>query len=130
EVAGPHLRRLQQRTGHTAHLAQLIGDDITYIDKVDSPAFDAVTLPSRIGREASLHASAVGKVILASLPREERDRLLAPVTFEAHTETTIRSREDFEAELAKVVEQGWAVDDGERDAYVLCVAVPIRDSRD
>ncbi|MEU7695401.1 IclR family transcriptional regulator [Microbispora hainanensis] len=129
QLASAHLRRLQRQTGHTVHLAQLTGDEIIYIDKVDSPAFDAVKLPSRIGRAVSLYASAVGKAILAYLPREDRDRLLAHVTFERHTDTTITDRDSFEAELAQVREQGWSVDNGEHDAYVMCVAAPVRDSR-
>ncbi|MFC6023394.1 IclR family transcriptional regulator [Plantactinospora solaniradicis] len=124
-----HLRRLQRQTGHTVHLAQLTGNEIIYIDKVDSPAFDAVQLPSRVGRAVSIYASAVGKVILAYLPREERDRLLSHVVFEQYTDTTFADRDRLEAELADVVERGWSTDNGEHDAYVMCVAAPIRDSR-
>jgi DNA-binding IclR family transcriptional regulator len=129
QFAATHLRQLQRQTGHTVHLAQLTGDEIIYIDKVDSPAFDAVKLPSRIGRAVSIYASAVGKVILAHLPREERDRLLSHVVFERHTPTTLADRETFEAELALVKERGWAVDNGEHDTYVMCVGAPVRDSR-
>ncbi|GAA3116070.1 IclR family transcriptional regulator [Nonomuraea salmonea] len=129
QFASPHLRALQRQTGHTVHLAQLTGDEIIYVDKVDSPAFDAVKLPSRIGRAVSIHASAVGKVILAHLSQEERDRLLSHVTFERYTSTTLADRESLDAELTRVAERGWAVDDGEHDSYARCVAVPIRDSR-
>jgi DNA-binding IclR family transcriptional regulator len=124
-----HLRRLQRQTGHTVHLAQLTGNEIIYVDKVDSPAFDVVQLPSRVGRAVSIYASAVGKVILAYLPREERDRLLSHVAFEQHTRTTFADRDRLETELVDVVERGWATDNGEHDAYVMCVAAPIRDSR-
>ena len=129
QFAGTHLRQLQRMTGHTVHLAQLTGNEIIYIDKVDSPAFDAVKLPSRVGRAVSLYASAVGKAILAFLPREERDRMLAHVTFERFTETTYADRESFDAELVRIAERGYAADNGEHDAYVMCVAAPIRDSR-
>ncbi|MFD6754512.1 MULTISPECIES: IclR family transcriptional regulator [Micromonospora] len=129
QFAAAHLRQLQRQTGHTVHLAQLTGDEIVYIDKVDSPAFDAVKLPSRVGRAVSIYASAVGKVILAYLPREERDRLLSHVVFERHTDTTFADRDSLETELVRVAEQGWAADNGEHDAYVMCVAAPIRDSR-
>lgn len=73
QFAAAHLRALQRETGHTVHLGQLTGDEIIYIDKVDSQAFDAVKLPSRVGRAVSIYASAVGKTILAYLPPEERD---------------------------------------------------------
>jgi DNA-binding IclR family transcriptional regulator len=129
QSASAHLSRLQRQTGHTVHLAQLTGDEIIYIDKVDSAAFDAVKLPSRIGRAVSLYASAVGKAILAYLPAADRDRLLANVAFERYTDTTVADRHSFETELAHVCEQGWSVDNGEHDAYVMCVAAPIRDPR-
>jgi len=121
QFAANHLRQLQRQTGHTVHLAQLTGDEIIYIDKVDSPAFDAVKLPSRIGRAVSIYASAVGKVILSYLSREERDQ--------RYTGTTLADRDSLEVALVQVREQGWAVDNGEHDAYVMCVAAPIRDSR-
>jgi DNA-binding IclR family transcriptional regulator len=129
QFAAMHLRELQRQTGHTVHLAQLTGDEIIYIEKVDSPAFDAVKLPSRVGRAVSLYASAVGKVILAYLPQAERDRLLAHVDYQKFTETTFADRESLDAELERIVERGWATDNGEHDAYVMCVAAPIRDSR-
>jgi DNA-binding IclR family transcriptional regulator len=127
--AGGLLRDLQRRTGHTVHLAQLIGDEIIYVDKVDSPAFQAVQLPSRVGHAVSIYASAVGKVILAYLPRQERDRLLSHVVFERYTPTTFADRDSLEVELAGIRQRGWAVDNGEHDSYVMCVAVPVRDSR-
>lgn len=127
--AGRPLRELQRQTGHTVHLAQLTGDEIIYVDKVDSPAFQSVQLPSRIGHAVSIYASAVGKVILAYLPRAERDRLLAHVVFERFTPTTFADRDSLEVELASVRNRGWAADNGEHDSYVMCVAVPVRDSR-
>ncbi|MFI6270004.1 IclR family transcriptional regulator [Micromonospora zamorensis] len=129
QFAAAHLRALQRQTSHTVHLAQLTGDEIIYIDKVDSPAFDAVKLPSRVGRAVSIYASAVGKTILAYLPQEERDRLLSPVVFQRFTDTTFADPESLATELARIREQGWATDNGEHDAYVMCVAAPIRDSR-
>ncbi len=129
QFASDYLRRLQRLTGHTVHLAQLTGDEIVYTDKVDSPAFDAVKLPSRIGRAVSLYASAVGKVILAHLGREERDRLLSHVVFEQYTDTTFADRNSLDDELERVAEAGWAADNGEHDSYVMCLAAPVRDSR-
>ena len=127
--ATPLLRTLQRRTGHTVHLAQLTGDEIIYIEKVGSPTPTTIQLPSRVGHAVSIYASAVGKVILAHLPRDERDRLLQHVEFERYTATTFSDRDTLEIELAGIRSRGWAVDNGEHDAYVMCVAVPVRDSR-
>lgn len=129
QFAAPLLRDLQRKTGHTVHLAQLTGDEIIYIDKVESRDGSALQLPSRVGRAVSIHASAVGKVILAYLPSAERDRLLHQVVFERYTPTTITDRDALEIELARIRQTGWALDDGEHDSYVRCIAVPVRDSR-
>lgn len=129
QYGAPLLRALQRQTGHTVHLAQLTGDEIIYIEKVDSPALATVQLPSRVGNAVSIYASAVGKVILAHLPRAERDRLLQHVEFERYTPTTITDRDALEVEFAGIRSRGWAVDNGEHDSYVMCVAVPVLDSR-
>lgn len=127
--AAPLLRELQRRTGHTVHMAQLTGDEIIYIDKVDSSAGSGVQLPSRVGSAVSLYASAVGKLILAHLTREERDRLLQQVEFVQYTDTTIADRDALEVELARIRQAGFARDNGEHDSYIMCVAVPVHDSR-
>lgn len=126
--AGPYLRDLQRQTGLTVHLAQLTGDEIVYIDKVDSPTLDSVQLHSRIGRPVSPYASGVGKMILAYRSREERTRLLSQVELIQHTATTFATRESLDAELDQIRAQGWATDNGELYDFVNCVAAPIRDS--
>lgn len=129
QFAAPLIRALQAKTGHTVHLAQLTGDEIIYIDKVDANPVHAIQLPSRVGNAVSIYASAVGKVILAHISREERDRLLAHVTFERYTDTTFTDREALEVEFAGIRQRGWAIDKGEHDSYINCMAAPIRDSR-
>jgi DNA-binding IclR family transcriptional regulator len=129
QAAHPHLVDLQRRTGHTVHLAQLTGDEVVYIDKVDSPAFDSVKLPSRIGRAVSIYASAVGKIVLAYRTPQERDHLLRKVEFVRFTPTTLATREALDEELERIRDEGWARDAGEHDSYALCVGVPVRDSR-
>lgn len=127
--ASPILRTVQRRTDHTVHLAQLTGDEIIYIEKIEGPASKSFQLPSRVGHAVSIYASAVGKVILAHLPRSERDRLLAHIDYTRFTPTTVPDRETLEVELAAVRSRGWAVDDGELDSFIRCVAVPVRDPR-
>lgn len=125
-VAAPHLQRLHEACGHTIHLAQLVGNEIIYADKVE--AQDAVRIYSRIGRSASLHASGVGKAILAFLDPQRLDQLLSGVEFTAHTSTTFTTRASFDDELDRIRSRGWAVDDGEFENFVNCIAAPIRDT--
>lgn len=125
-LAHPHLRRLQATCGHTVHLAQLIGDEVIYVDKIDSS--DGVRMYSRIGRPAPLHASGVGKTILAQLPPERTGQLLDGTELTAHTGATFTTRAALEDELAAIRKRGWAVDDGEFEDFTNCVSAPISDS--
>ena len=126
QIAAPHLRGLQGHVGHTIHLAQLMGDEIIYIDKVDGTA--SVRMYSRVGKPASLTASGVGKVILSQLDPGRREALLAGVQWTAHTQSTHTSPETLAADLDRIRQRGWGVDDGEFEEFVNCIAVPICNS--
>jgi DNA-binding IclR family transcriptional regulator len=126
-VAHPHLVRLADRHGHTVHLAQLVGDEIVYVDKVDGRG--ALRLSSRVGRPVNPQTSGVGKAILAYLDEASRERFLARISYQAYTATSITSPEALRAELARTAARGWAEDDGEYEEVVACVAAPVRDAR-
>jgi DNA-binding IclR family transcriptional regulator len=128
QVGAAPLRELQRATGNTVHLGQLIGDEVIYVDKVDSPTVDAVQINSRIGRAVSLYTSGVGKVILAYRSPAERERLLGHVDLVQHTPTTFATPELLAGELSRILDRGWATDDGELNPLVNCIAAPIRDS--
>lgn len=126
QIATPHLRSLQGQVGHTIHLAQLMGDEIIYIDKLDGNA--SVRMYSRVGKPASLNASGVGKVILAQLPTARRAALLRDVDWVAHTPNTHTSMDTLNADLDRIKERGWGLDDGEFEEFVNCIAVPVSNS--
>jgi DNA-binding IclR family transcriptional regulator len=124
EAGAEHVRRLQRRTGNTVHLAALMDRSIVYVDKAEDES--GVRMYSRIGKAVIPYCSAVGKAILAGLDTAGRDAVLDGVTWERHTEHTITTRERLDRELALVAARGWATDDREFEAYVNCIAVPIR----
>jgi len=126
EVARPHLSRLNEACGHTIHLASLLDGEIVYIDKYEGRT--SIRMYSRIGKTAAVHASGVGKAILAQLGADELDELLARATFTRFTGLTITSQDAYRAELAGVRERGYARDDGEFEDVINCVAAAIRSS--
>lgn len=126
EVAGPRLRALGERCGHTVHLAALEDGEIVYADKVEP--LGTVRLYSQIGRPVTLHTSGVAKAILACLDRNAARELLAHCDFARYTETTITSLAEYERVLDETRERGWASDDGEFEDFVNCLAVPIREA--
>jgi IclR family KDG regulon transcriptional repressor len=74
EIARPVLRRLQEETSQTIYLAVREGDHVVYVDQYD-PNTD-IRLALAIGRSLPLHVTAMGRAILAALPREDCERLL------------------------------------------------------
>jgi DNA-binding IclR family transcriptional regulator len=125
-AAAQHLATLNRETGHTVHLAAYEGGDVVYIDKYDSR--HPVRMYSRIGLSARLHCTAVAKVLLAGLPPRERRAVAETIEYEALTADTLASPEALLAELARVAEQGYAVDRGEHETFINCVGAPIRDA--
>ena len=124
--AARHIRALGDSCGHTVHLGALEGDRVVYLDKVESR--HAVRMYSRVGAVAPLHATAMGKVILAHTPRAERDVLLGEPPFARCTSHTRTDRAGMEEELERVARRGWALDDFEHEEFVHCVAAPVRDA--
>lgn len=123
--AHPHVRALAEHSGHTVHLAQLIGDHVIYVDKVDGS--ESLALGSHIGIAAERHTAAVAKAIIAQLPEARRDRILAQLTFDRYTATTITSAERYLQEIETVRKRGWAEDDGEKEPFIACVALPVHE---
>ena len=120
---GP-VRRLHKAVGDTLHVAALVDDSIVYVDKAEDA--NGVRMYSRIGSPVRAYCSALGKAILAALDAPARDAVLAGTQWKKYTPATITSRRALDAELAVVAQRGWAIDDGEFEDFVNCVAVPIR----
>ena len=122
ERVKPLLQSLVNETGETAHFAVLDGDRVVYLAKVDSP--HPIRMFSQVGWRGPLHATAVGKVLLASAEA----KLLPQIcdrALERFTPATIVEKASLQAELAQIRAQGYAVDAEELIAGLTCVAVPV-----
>lgn len=126
QVAAPHLRKLNQRHGHTVHLAAYEGGEVVYVDKYEGR--HAVRMYSRIGNVAPLHCTGVAKVLLADLPEAERRMIVDRIDFTPYTANTITDADTFLGDLDLVRERGWASDRAEHEDFINCVAAPVRDA--
>lgn len=122
--ARPVLHALAARFGETVNLAVLSSNHIVNIDE----AFGPSTLGTKnwMGLLTPIHATSSGKVFLASLPAEERERLLNDVGMPALTHQTITSRQELEAQLATAAKSGYATVRGELEDGLNGIAVPVR----
>ncbi|MDT8915087.1 IclR family transcriptional regulator [Amycolatopsis sp. PS_44_ISF1] len=118
------LASLNERTGHTVHLATYEDGEVVYIDKYEGR--HSVRMYSRIGKRAPLHCTAVGKVLVSAMPRARREALAHGIDYVVLTPNTISSPEAYLAELDEVAARGYAVDDAEHEDFIHCVAAPIR----
>ena len=124
--AGPQIRHvlegLADRSGETANLGALIGREVLYVDRADSP--QALRWQLGVGSRVPVHSSALGKAILASLPDVEVAVHL-PRRLQRNTPNTITDQDAFLRELDVVRARGYALDDEEFMEGVRCVAVPV-----
>ena len=123
-AAHPALVELATATGEACHLAVLSRTEAVYIYKIDGTSNFSMT--SRVGGRAPIHCTSIGKVLLAwgstSLLRRLVDGGLRQYTPE-----TITSPTKLAEELERVRAKGYALDDGEYEVGLKCVAAPIRD---
>lgn len=86
----------------------------------------AVNLDTHVGYRIKLHYTAVGKAILAYLPRDEIDAIIDKWGLPKATENTITERPALMEELETIREQGYATDHEERTEGLACIAAPVR----
>ncbi|MGV9379596.1 IclR family transcriptional regulator [Nonomuraea sp. NPDC003707] len=120
----PILRALCDRYGETVHYAVLEGTSVVYRSKLD-PSDGAVRLTSVVGGRNPAHCTAVGKALLADALRTEDAvrEWVGERRLELPTERSIGTVEQLHAELVRIRELGYAVDDQENEPGVNCVAV-------
>jgi len=127
ERAQLHLKTLVAEVEETAHLCILEKTRMVYIDKQEPERSSRMI--SRVGASSPIHCTAVGKAILATMPRARVEELLPDLSLERFTRRTMTSREALLKELERTSRRGYAVDDEEREEGVRCAGVAILDGR-
>jgi IclR family KDG regulon transcriptional repressor len=122
----PELEKLRDDVKETVHLAVLDHWEVVYLEKLSG--LHAIGLMgSRVGGRAPVHCTGLGKAIAAFLdPAEVRDHF-EKQGLARFTQTTITSLEEMMQHLEMVRQAGYALDRGEHENEVRCVAVPIFD---
>ena len=127
KTAFGHLRNLHQECSETVNLYLLRDGRITLIDKIQKVG--GLSLDTYVGFSTEPHSAASGKVLLAGLPRSEIQRMYGARALGNYGPHTITGVDQLLAELDKVREQGYAIDNEEHYEGVRCVAAPIRAGR-
>jgi IclR family acetate operon transcriptional repressor len=124
-ISLPYLQELNRQTRETIHLTVRHGLSAVYVEKLDSP--EQLRIHSRIGAGVPLYCTAVGKVMLAYMPDDERKKVLPQLGLKRLTPNTVGNIQELEAELSRVRKNGYACDLEENEPHIRCVAAPIWD---
>ncbi|MFE7718547.1 IclR family transcriptional regulator [Nocardia rhizosphaerihabitans] len=122
QIASPYLHDLYGATLATVHLAVRDGIQVLYLDRLSGHA--SVPVVSTIGSRLPLHATGVGKVLLAHSPAEIRSAVLADLP--RITRYTVSQPGALSRQLERVREDDYATTVEEMSLGACSVAVPIR----
>jgi DNA-binding IclR family transcriptional regulator len=126
EQALPFLKSLMQRSRLTVHMAIIEEDEAVLIEKIEPPGL--VGIGTWVGKRMDLHASSVGKCLLAHLPEEEFLRLVGNRCLARHNENTITSIRKLKLQMEETRRVGYAFEDEEDDVGFRCIGAPIIDA--
>jgi DNA-binding IclR family transcriptional regulator len=125
--ARPALEWLKNVTPETIQFALLTGDKVVYVEKIEGRR--PYRMASSVGVGLDVHSTAIGKATLAYMTPERRAPYLTPARLVAHTHNTITKVAALESQLATIRNRGFAIDDGENEEHIRCVAASVFDAR-
>jgi IclR family pca regulon transcriptional regulator len=131
--ARPFLEELRQTSGHTVSMAVLDGTNIRYIHRLRSFRSEQTRIDLDIhpGSTLPAYCTSMGKVLLANLPDDERNRRIDDMgNLIRHAQKTIASKSALHQELTQIRETGIAVNDEEYAPEIISIATPIRNDTD
>ena len=114
---------LMEASGETANMAVADSGDVVFISQVECN--DPIRAFFRPGTRGRMHASGIGKALLAELSRDEVEAILARKGLPSFTPKTLTSPETLFADLEGTRVKGWSLDDEERTLGMRCLASAI-----
>jgi len=123
ERVAPVMEQLRDRFGETVNLAVLDRRHIVYVHQVESQR--SVRAFNRVGNRVLAHASAAGKALLACAPQAALDALAEGGELAALTPATLTDPAALIGDLERVRARGYALDLGEQDPEIVCVAASV-----
>jgi len=121
----PILEKLTRDTGECSHFAVRSGDNVMVLAR--TAASGLLQMADQVGVARPAHCTALGKVLLSACSAEQLDRYLSSHELRRFTAKTIVEPDVLKHEIETVRRNRMGFDDGEFDAEVRCVAVPVHD---
>jgi len=125
ERARPVLRKLMEATGETANLGIEKGGMVLFLSQVETHESIRAFFPP--GTLSPMHASGIGKALLAQMDAERFDSWFTahpPIRFTQHT---LLDRAELVAALSEIRRRGYSIDGEEKNLGMRCIAAPVFD---
>lgn len=114
---------LMERTGETVNLGLFDEGDVVFISQVE--CHEPIRAFFRTGERRAIHASGIGKALLAEMTPAKVDRILQQKGLPVFTPRTITDPQRLAVELQAIRDRGWSLDDEEANPGMRCIAAPI-----
>ncbi|ASY59518.1 IclR family transcriptional regulator [Sinorhizobium sp. CCBAU 05631] len=122
-ISRPFLKQLMEKSGETANIGIEDDGDVVFISQVESHA--PMRAFFRPGRRGPIHASGIGKAILATWSDTEIAKALNGRTLAHFTERTLDTLPALLADITEIRFRGWSIDDEEHTLGMRCIAAPV-----
>jgi IclR family pca regulon transcriptional regulator len=122
------LQELRERTSYTASVGVLDGPEVVCVDRVRSfrRGQNKLDMTVHAGSRVPAHATAIGKLLLASLPEREQRELIGEMKLRKRGPNTITSKKALREQLAQLQQASFAVNDEELGGGLYAVAARVR----
>lgn len=120
----PELYKLEQKLNLGANLAILKSYNMFYLAHVDSRK--APRMYTLIGHKNPLHATGIGKVLLAYESEEFLDKVIKIEGLTSYTKRTVTNKNDLVEQLENIRKNGYAIENEELALGRACIAAPVR----
>jgi len=127
DAAREPLRNLMQATGETANLAVMDKAEVVFVAQVET--INPVRAFFSAGTRALMHASGIGKALLAQMPKRKLELLLQSAGLPQYTPKTLSTPAELYADLKATANRGWSYDQEERYEGMSCVGAAIRNAQ-
>jgi IclR family pca regulon transcriptional regulator len=128
QVSERPLRHLAETTGETVNLGILVGDQVLYLARLRNA--DLVTANVQVGSTLPAVYTSMGKLLLSGLTPEELDERIGSHSFSPGAgPNAVGSREELDARLELIREQGYSIQDQELAQGLRSVSAPVFGAR-
>lgn len=123
DIVREQVRELAEETGEVVHFGAEENGHVVYLAKSEGNA--AVQAKSRVGKRMPMHSTSMGKAILSELPDKRVDEIVERHGLVERTGNTLTDPEVLRADLDRIEERGYSIDDEENIPGIRCIGIAV-----